>query len=492
MASFSEKKADYGKGAVMTKEFFQAKAIMEKAAFASAVFRQLNQAQVDRIVEAVYKAAFNHRVTLAKMAQKETGKGIWQHKTLQHVFATQILHESIKHEKTVGVISRNDDGGITEIAEPIGPVLATVADINPTASILYTTLICLKTRNPLIISPHPHALKACTEAAHICYQAALEADAPEDCIQWLGESSRQMDYALMTHPALALILVMGRADLVETSRSSGTPAILSLPGHVPVLIDASADIPFAVQNIMASKTFDNGTLFAGEQAIVVESQTADAIIQEFKKQHSHVLAPQELMKVEASLFNPEDGALRSEAVGQSAEKLAMLAGISVPSGTRLLLAIMDQPGSCRSLNGVKLAPLIGLCIRKDLDSAISLCLELNSQGSLGRVAGIYANNDNVIATFARLMNVGYLMVNTPVALGIAGGVFTQLQPTFILSSSPDGKHIVHESISIRQLLTIKRICRRRRNERWQSISGDDYLDERLSADDMAAIYNRNY
>lgn len=492
MASFTGKTPAYGEGAALTKEFFQAKAIMEKAAFAAAVFRQLNQEQVDRIVEGVYKAGFNRRVTLAKMAQEETGMGVWQHKTIQHVFATQILHESIKHEKTVGVISRNDNSGMTEIAEPIGPVLAAVADINPTASILYTALICLKTRNPLIISPHPRALKACAEAAKICYQAALEADAPEDCIQWLGESSRQMDNALMTHPALALILVMGRADLVETSRSSGTSAILSLPGHVPVFVDTSADIPFAVQSIMASKTFDNGTLFASEQSIVVEAQTADAIIPEFKKQHGHVLSPQELKKVEASLFNPEDGALQPEAVGQSAEKLAAMAGIAVPAGTRLLLAPQDQPGKGRPLSGVKLAPLIALYVRKDLDSAISLCLELNSQGSLGRVAGVFANNGTVIAAFSQLMNTGYIMVNTPVALGIAGGVFTQLQPTFILSSSPDGKHVVYESISIRQLLAVKRICRRRCNERWQGISGDNYLDERLSADDVAAIYNRNY
>ncbi|MDD5678540.1 MAG: aldehyde dehydrogenase family protein [Kiritimatiellae bacterium] len=492
MASFTEKQAAYGEGAALTKEFFRAKAVMEKAAFASAVFRQLTQEQVDRIVEGVYKAAFNHRVTLAKMAQEETGMGVWQHKTLQHVFATQILHESIKCEKTVGIISRDDNAGLTEIAEPIGPVLAAVTDINPTASILFTALICLKTRNPLIISPHPRALKACAEAARICYQAALEADAPEDCIQCLDESSRQLDHALMTHPALALILVMGRTDLVETSRSSGTPAILSLPGHVPVLIDVSADIPFAVKSIMASKTFDNGMLLAGEQAIVVESQAADAVIQEFKKQHGHVLPPQDLKKVEARLFNSEDGALQPEARGQSAEKLAIFAGITVPAGTRLLLAPQDQPGKGRPLSGVKLAPLIGLYVRKDLDSAISLCLELNSQGSLGRVAGIYANNDKVVATFAQLLNVGYLMVNTPVATGIAGGVFTRLQPAFILSSSPDGKHVVHESISIRQLLAIKRICRRRCNERWQAISGDNYLDERLSADDVAAIYNRNY
>jgi len=492
MVSFTDKTAAYGEGAVLTKEFFQAKAVMEKAAFASAVFRQLNQDQVDRIVENVYKAAFNQRVTLAKMAQTETGTGIWQHKALQHVFATQILQENIKHAKTVGIISRNDDSGITEIAEPIGPVLAAVAELNPTASILYTALICLKTRNPLVISPHPRAIKSCAEAARICYQAALAADAPEDCIQWLGESSRQMDHALMTHPALALILVMGRADLVETSRSSGTPTILSLPGYVPVLVDVSADVPFAVKNIMASKTFDNGTLFAGEQAIVVETKVAATIMQEFKTQHAHVLAPQEINKVEARLFNPETGALQPEAVGQSAEKLAELAGITVPNGTRLLLAPQDQPGKGHTLSAIKLAPLIGLYVRKDPDSAMRLCLELNSQGSLGRVAGIYANNEEVIDTFARLMNVGYLMVNTPVATGIAGGVFTRLRPTFILSSSPDGKHIVHESIAPRQLLTIKRICRRRVNERWQGMPEDSYLDERLSADDVAAIYNRNY
>lgn len=492
MASFPNKAAAYSEGAAMTKEFFQAKAVMEKAAIASAVFRQLNQEQVDRIVESVYKAGFNHRVALAKLVQAETGMGVWQHKTLQHVFATQILHESIKPEKTVGIISQNDAGGITEIVEPIGPVMAAVADTNPTASILYTALICLKTRNSLIISPHPHALKASAEAARICYQAALEADAPEDCIQWLGESSRQMDNALMTHPALALILVMGRADLVETSRSSGTPTILSLPGHVPVLIDASADIPFAVENIMASKTFDNGTLSAGEQAIVVESQTSDAIIREFKKQHGHILTAQELKKIEARLFNQEDGALQPEAVGQPAEKLAALADIAVPAGTKLLLAPQDQPGKGRPLSGVKLAPLVGLYVRKDLDSAISLCLELNYQGSLGRVAGIYANNEAVIATFAKLMNVGYLMVNTPVATGIVGGIFTQLSPKLILSNSPDGKQIVHESISIRQLLAIKRVCRRRCNERWQDIPVEKYLDERLAADDLAAIYNQNH
>ena len=235
-------------------------AIMKNAVEAATAFRQRDQEQTDKIVKAVYEAGFNKRVTLAKRAAEETKLGVWKDKVIKNVIATQFVYDDIKDEKTVGVIAEDEEKGIVEIAQPIGPIFAITPVTNPTSTVLFKILISLKSRNPIIIRPHGRARKCSIEAARICYEAALKAGAPEHCIQWVERSTEQQTLALMSHTDTAMVLATGSTALVKAAYSSGNPAIGVGPGNVPVFIGKSADVPFAVEQIFISKTFDNGTV----------------------------------------------------------------------------------------------------------------------------------------------------------------------------------------------------------------------------------------
>ncbi|NQV01925.1 MAG: aldehyde dehydrogenase family protein, partial [Bacteroidia bacterium] len=242
--------------------------IIEKATFAAAIFNQYDQEQVNRIVRAVYKAALNNRVMLAKMAAEETQMGRWEDKVTKNAIAAQYVYENLKHQKTVGIISEDEHSGIVEIAQPIGPILAIIPITNPTSTTIFKILIALKTRNPIIISPPRRGAKSAIETARICYEAALGEEAPEDCIQWITNKTREETQYLMRHPKLALILATGGTGLVHEAYSSGTPALGVGAGNVPVYVEKTADVPFAIEQVMMSKTFDNGTICASEQALV--------------------------------------------------------------------------------------------------------------------------------------------------------------------------------------------------------------------------------
>lgn len=466
--------------------------LLQKACMAAAVFQQYDQEQTDRIVAQVCRAGFDRRVALAQMACAETGLGVWEHKVIKNVIATQFVHESIRNEKTVGVLSVDEVSGITEIAQPLGPVLAVIPVTNPTSTVLFKILICLKTRNPVIISPTRKALKCCAETARICYEAALEAGAPEDCIQCLPEASRDLTQAVMSHRQLALILATGGTGLVGAAYSSGTPAIGVGPGNVPVLIDVSADVPFAVENILLSKTFDNGTICASEQAVVVEQALSPRVRAEFERQHGYFLTPAETARVQAVAVLPDTGAMNPAVVGQSAMKIAEMAGISPPAGTRILLAKLDGVGKDHPLSGEVLAPILAYYEAADFDAAIKRCIDLNYLGGIGHTAAIYANDEPRIALYAELMNAGRVLVNTPSAHGAVGGTYNALTPSFTLGCGAGGKNITTENVSARHLINVKRACRRRGNERLARFDQALYLDEKLDLDAILRQYNRNY
>lgn len=470
----------------------QADEMLQRAGMASGVFEMSDQEQTDNIVTAVFKAGFNNRIKLAKMAHEETGLGVFEHKILKNVLATQLVYENIRNEKTVGIISQNEATGITEIAQPLGPVLAIIPVTNPTSTVMFKILIAMKTRNPIIISPHSKAVKCCAEAARICYEAALNADAPEDCIQWIDSPSRDLTQALMRHRNIALILATGGPGLVKTAYSSGTPAIGVGPGNVPVFIDESADIPFAVKNILLSKTFDNGTICASEQAIVVEKKISGVVKEEFIRQGGYFLNNDEIQKVEKIAVDPETRLMNPAIVGQPVSKVAELAGISVPQEIRVLLAVQERVGVDFPLSGEILAPILAFYERDDLNSAIKLCIELNYLGGLGHTVSIYANDEEKIRKFALVMNAGRIVVNTPAAQGAVGGLFNRLNTSFTLGCGTWGKNITTENITARHLINIKRICRRRSNEKWLTFPKEKYLNETLTADSVLMEYNRNF
>ncbi len=462
--------------------------ILERASIAAGIFSQLNQEETDRIVEAVCRAALDARIKLARMAVEETGIGIWQHKVIKNTLAAELVFEDIRDQKTVGVIARDEQRGIVEIAQPLGPIVAVIPVTNPTATVIFKALIALKSQNPIIFSPHRGAPKCSTEAARICYEAALSADAPEDCIQWVPESSRELTHALMSDARTALVLATGGPSLVKAAYSSGTPAIGVGSGNVPVFIERSADIPFAVENILLSKTFDNGTVCASEQAIVVERAIADEARSAFEKQGAFFLDPDAVKKLEAVVIRPETGLMSPKIVGRSVAAVAELAGITVPDGTRCLMAPQQKIGADDPLSGEILAPILAWYECDDFDDALKHCIALNYRGGIGHTASIYSTDEEKISAFGRLMDAGRVVVNTPSSQGGVGGVFNQLHTSLTLGCGSGGKNITAENITARHLINVKKLCYRKPNERWLAIADDRLLDETLSADDIINAY----
>lgn len=476
-----------------TENFLQtADHVLERAILASAEFQQFDQKRTDQIVEAVFQAGFNARVKLARMAHDETGIGVPEHKVLKNTLATLLVYTSIKDEKTVGVISVDPLTGITEIAQPLGPVFAVIPVTNPTSTVMYKVLIALKTRNPVIVSAHRSAFNCCTETVRICYEAALAAGAPEDCIQIIPAGSRELTQAIMAHPKLALILATGGTGLVKAAYSSGNPAIGVGPGNVPVFIDESADIPFAVSGVISSKTFDNGTVCASEQAIIVEKAIEEKVRTEFERQHCWFMSPEQIRLVEKIAIAEGTMSMNAAIVGQSVQSIAKMAGINVPEGTKILMAPLDGYGPNFPLSAEVLAPILAFYSTKDYRAAINLCIDLNYLGGIGHSAAIYANNEERIMEFSQLLNAGRILVNTPTAQGACGGIYNNLLPSLTLGCGTGGKNITTENISARHLINIQRVCRRKPNENWLSLDIQHCLDDRFDATAIYQEYHKNH
>jgi acetaldehyde dehydrogenase/alcohol dehydrogenase len=470
----------------------QAQGIMEKALAAAREFRKLDQKATDQIVRAVYLAALDRRLELAKMAREETGMGVWQHKVIKNVIATQIVFDDIRDRKTVGVISQDINKGMIEVAAPLGPILGFMPVTNPTSTTIFKCLITMKTRNPLIIST-PQAARHCiSAAAQICYEAALKAGAPENCIQWLNKPSENTLKDLMAHHKLALILATGTDAVVRKASMSGTPVIGVGPGNVPVYIGASADIPYAVKSIIASKTLDNGTICASEQAAVVKRETAEEIVAEFKKQGGYFLSPEEIEKVGRIAYDPERGMMSPLVVGQSVERIAQSAGISVPEGTKLLLARLEGVGREYPLSAEILAPILAFYVEEDFDAAIRRCTEITHFGGLGHTAVIYSNTDERIEYFSKTIDASRILVNIPSVYGALGGIDNTLSPSFTLGCGSGGNNITTDNITARHLLNIHRITRRRPNSRWVNFDQKMYFDEAATAEEIEREFNKNY
>jgi len=466
--------------------------IMEKATLAAAVFSTLDQAHTDRIVRAVYEAGFNARVKLAKMAHEETSIGRWEDKVIKNVVATQLVYEDIKALRTVGVISEDRERGIAEIAQPMGPILAVIPVTNPTSTIMFKVLSALKTRNPIIICPSRKAVRCCAETARICYEAALNEDAPEDCVQWLTQVSREETQALMRHRKLALILATGGGGLVRAAYSSGTPAMGVGAGNVPVFIEKSGDIPFAVNQIFVSKTFDNGTICASEQAVVVEKTIAEGVEGEFRRRGAYFLSKEEIALLEEVAYDREKKVMNPDIVGRPVDVIARKAGFPIPANVRLLMATLKGVGPEYPLSSEILAPILAFYVANDFQEAVKICIDLNYHGGIGHTVSIFSNDDEKIKRFALLMNAGRIVVNTPSSQGAVGGIYNTLSPSLTLGCGTSGKNITTENITARNLLNIQRILWRRPNLRLAQFDMAKYLDESQDAKTIESEYNRNY
>jgi acetaldehyde dehydrogenase / alcohol dehydrogenase len=463
-----------------------------RSSASAAVFSQFDQQQTDRVVKAVYRAAFKNRVKLAKLAHEETGIGKWEDKVIKNVVASQYVYEDIKDMKTVGVIGDDPRTGIVEIAQPMGPILAIIPVTNPTSTVIFKILIALKSRNPIILSFSPRAKRCGAETARICYQAALAADAPENCIQWLSESSREVTQSFMRHKSLALIIATGGASLVNSAYSSGTPAIGVGSGNVPVFIERSADIPFAVEQILISKLFDNGTICASEQALVVEREIVEKLADEFHRRGAYFLNEEEVDRLSRVAYDDSKGEMNPRVVGQSADKIARMAAIDAPEGVKLLIAPLSGVGPKWPLSSEILAPILAWYPADEFQSAVNLCIDLNFHGGIGHTASIFSNDESLIQEFAMLMNAGRIVVNMPSSQGAVGGIYNMLHPSFTLGCGTSGKNITTDNITASHLINVQRIARRRENQRAMKFDFNLYYDETLGASAIEAAYNKNY
>jgi acetaldehyde dehydrogenase/alcohol dehydrogenase len=466
--------------------------IIAKACRAADAFQKLGQADTDAVVRSVYLSALAERVSLAKLAHQETGMGIWQHKVIKNVIATQLVYEDIRHQKTVGLISEDPRSGISEVAQPLGPILGLIPVTNPTSTTIFKCLISLKTRNALIVSPHQAARRSIGAAAEVCYRAALRAGAPESCIQWLDKVGPESAADLMSHPSLALILATGTDSLVRRAHTSGTPVIGVGPGNVPVYIGVSADLPFAVKSIISSKTFDHGSVCASEQAVVVRWEVADRVIEAFNWRGGYFLTPEETEKVGRIAYNAERGSMNAAIVGQSAQTVARQAGVEVPPETTLLLAPLRGVGRDYPLSAEILAPILAFYMEDDFDDAIRRCSEIMQFGGTGHTAVIYSNRDERIEYFSRVIKAGRILVNMPSTQGALGGIYNTLSPSFTLGCGTGGNNITTDNITARHLLNIHRIARRRPNPRWLSLDPEILANEKVSPETIESAFHRNF
>ena len=468
---------------------------IQKSIEAGRAMANQTQAQTDAITRAVYEAGFNNRSRLAELAYAETGIGNIRDKTVKNIIATRFVYYDIRNVKTVGIIGEDPENQVVEIAKPMGPIFATTPITNPTSTALFKILIAMKSRNPIIIYPHGSARKCTVEAARICYQAALEAGAPEDCIQWIPRASRDQVLQLMGHKRIALVLATGSVSLVRAAYRSGNPVIGVGPGNVPVYIGKSADVRFAVDQILLSKLFDNGTICASEQAVVVSKFNASLVTGEFQQRGAWFMDPSQAEKVSKIAFSQSAQSMSPEVIGKPATVIADMAGISVPPETRLLIAPLenDQIGIRWPLSLEILAPILAFYRVENFEEGIAMCRKINEHGGLGHTVSIFSQDDAKIRQFAQALNAGRIVVNTPSSQGALGGLYNSLTPSMTLACGSGGKNFTTDNISVRHLLNIQRIAYRRISFCSEHQQGKAFCcDEQLSIPEIDLKCEKNW
>lgn len=450
--------------------------LVGQAREAAALFTQYDQEAVDRIVEAAARAGAARRIELARMAVEETGMGVFEDKVIKNLFATEYVFNDIRDRKTVGLIRDCQETGIMEFAEPLGVILGITPVTNPTSTAMFKCLIALKTRNAIIISGARNALKSTIEAAKVIYEAALAAGAPDYCVRWVEESSREMTHTLMSHPGLSLILATGGMGMVKAAYGSGTPAIGVGAGNVPVYIEKSADINASVNDILLSKTFDNGMVCASEQAVIVDQEIRHAVMARFRSQGAYFLTPAETAKVEVVAIDAEKENMSPKVVGKSVRRIAEMAGITVPEGTRVLMAPLKGVGEAYPLSREKLCPILGFYTVRNLEEGVNLCQDILYFGGLGHTASIASQDPEAIRRFSETVNAGRIIVNSPSAQGAIGDIYTRIHPSLTLGCGAGGQNITTDNVTVDNLINIKRVTKRMVNMKWFRIPSQIYFE----------------
>lgn len=450
--------------------------LVQKAQVALAEFMKLDQAQVDEIVKAMTLAGLDQHMELAKLAVEETGRGVYEDKITKNMFATEYVYHSIKKEKTVGVIAENDLEDYEEIAEPVGVVCGVTPVTNPTSTTLFKALISIKARNPIIFGFHPSAQSCSAQAARIVRDAAIAAGAPEGCIQWIEYPSLEATNALMNHPGVAIVLATGGSGMVKAAYSTGKPALGVGPGNVPCYIHESANLESAVNDLILSKTFDNGMICASEQAAIVDESIASEFERLMTKFGCYFVPEKDIKKLGDFCINSEKGAVNPDIVGKSAGWIAEQAGIKAPENTKILLAKLEGVGPEYPLSREKLSPVLAYYVAKNADEGIRRAEEMVEFNGMGHSAVIHAKDNDVIERYANTMKASRLIVNSPSSHGAIGDIYNTNMPSLTLGCGSYGGNSVSGNVTTINLINKKRVARRRVNMQWFKIPEKIYFE----------------
>ncbi|MBC2721646.1 acetaldehyde dehydrogenase (acetylating) [Desulfosporosinus sp.] len=434
----------------------EARNLVRAARKAQEALMNFTQEQVDKIIDLMREAGEANAARLAMMAVSETGMGNYNDKCFKNYFASRTLYDFIKPMKTVGIIRENLDQKLWEIAEPVGVIAGIIPTTNPTSTVIYKAMIALKSRNAIVFSPHPSAVRCTNEAAKIMHQAAIAAGAPEGVIGCIMNVSMGATNELMKHPNVAMILATGGSALVKAAYSSGKPALGVGPGNVPAFVERSADLAKAAEYIIMGKTFDNGTICASEQAIVAEECIADELIIHLKRQGAHFLSSEEVTKV-SNVVMLANGGVNPKVVGKDPKFIAQLAGINIPDQTKCLVAPLSGVGPQWPLSYEKLTTVLGFYRVADWHEGCDRCFQLLEVGGVGHSLAMHCNNEEIIREFALKKPVNRLLVNTPAAMGGVGAT-TGLAPSFTLGCGTWAGSSVSENVTPLHLINIKRVA----------------------------------
>jgi acetaldehyde dehydrogenase/alcohol dehydrogenase len=452
-------------------------ALVERVKAAQQKFASFSQKQVDHIFRNAALAAADARIPLAELAVEETGMGVLEDKVIKNHFASEYIYNSYKDEKTCGILSQDDEAGTITIAEPVGLICGIIPTTNPTSTAIFKTLISLKTRNGIIISPHPRARKCTCIAARLVLEAAVAAGAPEDIIGWIDEPTVELSNQLMRHPAVKLILATGGPGMVHAAYSSGTPAIGVGAGNTPVVIDETADQTRAVASILMSKTFDNGVICASEQAVIAVDAIYDSIRDRFSRHGGYILNKKETEAVRAIIL--VNGGVNAKIVGQAAPKIAALAGITVPATTKVLIGEVTDATVAEPFAHEKLSTILALYRAKDFKDAVVIAGKLVTLGGIGHTSVLYTDQDQQkerVEYFGAQMKTSRILINTPSSHGGIGDLYNfSLSPSLTLGCGSWGGNSVSENVGPKHLLNKKIVAKRAENMLWHKLPSSIYF-----------------
>ncbi|MFC4535256.1 bifunctional acetaldehyde-CoA/alcohol dehydrogenase [Sphaerisporangium dianthi] len=448
-------------------------ALVENALKALDEYASFSQEQIDHIVKKASVAALDEHASLAEFAVRETGRGVFEDKAVKNIFACEHVTNSMASLRTVGVVSRDEISGIVEIAEPVGVVCGVTPVTNPTSTTIFKALIALKTRNPIVFAFHPAAQESSTAAAKAVRDAAVAAGAPEHCVQWIEQPSLAATTALMHHDGVSTILATGGNGMVRAAYSAGKPALGVGAGNVPAYIEGSADLRRAVNDIVLSKSFDNGMICASEQAVIIDESVYETVMAEFATLHAYLATPDDKRRLEEFLFGATadgescgEARINPDAVGRTATWIAGRAGFSVPEGTSVILVPVGEVGPAEPLTREKLCPVLAVLRAGTSEEGIGLAERMVEFGGLGHSAAIHTRDEGLAERFGRRVKAVRIIWNAPSSQGGIGDMYNAFIPSLTLGCGSYGRNSVSHNVSAVDLLNIKRIGRRTNNLQW--------------------------